>query len=172
PRRAGPDGPAVSKRAVSPLARRPRARRRSAGLLLRRDGASADAPAGRAAAAAPGHRLRGGPRGHLGGAGARLCVVARQQVQTLNEELAAINEELRASNEEYQLANVALSEAQRQLRHLNEELEARVQQRTQALQAQQTAQQRLFAQAPMAIVVLRGPRFIIEQANANAEIIW
>jgi PAS domain S-box-containing protein len=99
-------------------------------------------------------------------------VVARQQVQTLNEELAAINEELRASNEEYQSANVALSEAQRQLRHLNEELEARVQQRTQALQAQQAAQQRLFAQAPMAIVVLRGPQFIIEQANANAEIIW
>jgi PAS domain S-box-containing protein len=99
-------------------------------------------------------------------------VAARQQVQTLNEELAAINEELRASNEEYQSANVALSEAQRQLRHLNEELEARVQQRTQALQAQQAAQQRLFAQAPMAIVVLRGPQFIIEQANANAEIIW
>jgi signal transduction histidine kinase len=67
---------------------------------------------------------------------------------------------------------VALTKSQQQLRRVNEELEARVQQRTQALQAQQAAQRRLFAQAPMAIVVLRGPQFIIEQANAQAEVIW
>lgn len=42
----------------------------------------------------------------------------------------------------------------------------------QALEAQRQEQQRLFEQAPMAIVVLRGPSFIIEQANANAEAIW
>jgi len=39
-------------------------------------------------------------------------------------------------------------------------------------EAQQAELQRLFAQAPMAIVVLRGPTFIIEQANENAEVIW
>jgi PAS domain S-box-containing protein len=39
-------------------------------------------------------------------------------------------------------------------------------------EAQQTELQRLFAQAPMAIAVLRGPTFIIEQANENAEAIW
>jgi PAS domain S-box-containing protein len=39
-------------------------------------------------------------------------------------------------------------------------------------EAQQAELQRLFAQAPMAIVVLRGPTFIIEQANENAELIW
>jgi signal transduction histidine kinase len=42
----------------------------------------------------------------------------------------------------------------------------------QALEAQRQEQQRLFEQAPMAIVVLRGPEFIIEQGNANAEAIW
>jgi signal transduction histidine kinase len=92
-------------------------------------------------------------------------VLARQQVQDLNEELAAINEELRASNEEYLLSNTALLEAQQQLEVLNHELEARVQARTREVL-------RIFAQAPQAIVVLRGPNFIIEQANENTEAIW
>jgi PAS domain-containing protein len=106
-------------------------------------------------------------------------VRARQQVQQLNQELAAANEELAAANEEYLHANAALEEAQQQLQQLNAELEARVQQRNQELHASylaaaalQAEQQRLFMQAPMAIVVLRGPSFIIEQANANAEAIW
>jgi signal transduction histidine kinase len=92
-------------------------------------------------------------------------VQVRQQVQSLNEELATINEELRASNEEYLLANTALSLAQYELQALNQELEARVRARTQEVQ-------RLFEQAPQAIVVLRGPRFIIEQANEHAAAIW
>ena len=92
-------------------------------------------------------------------------VLARAQVQNLNEELAAINEELRATNEEYQLANMALGESQQQLQQLTQELEARVQGRTRTLH-------NLFAQAPMALVVLRGPQFRIEQANAQAEVIW
>ena len=61
-------------------------------------------------------------------------VAARQQVQTLNEELAAINEELQASNDEYQQVNIALSEAQEQLQQLNQELEKRVLLRTQQVQ--------------------------------------
>ena len=36
-------------------------------------------------------------------------VLARQQVQTLNEELAAINEELRATNEELHQSNTQLT---------------------------------------------------------------
>jgi PAS domain S-box-containing protein len=55
--------------------------------------------------------------------------------------------------------------ARQQVEQLNQELEARVQQRTRALRT-------LFAQAPMALVVLRGPQFIIEQANTQAEAIW
>jgi signal transduction histidine kinase len=60
-------------------------------------------------------------------------VAVRQQVQTLNEELAATNEELRTSNEEYLNANTELSQAQQQLQQLNQGLGARVQQRTQEL---------------------------------------
>jgi signal transduction histidine kinase/PAS domain-containing protein len=124
-------------------------------------------------------------------------VVARQQiarahteVQNLNEKLAAINEELYASNEEYLMANTALSETQQQLRQLNEELEARVQQRTQELEAshqaakalqaellaaaQRRAQQRedlyqIFAQAPAVVVLLRDPAHRMEYLNAAAQ---
>ena len=92
-------------------------------------------------------------------------VQARQQVQRLNEELAAINEELRASNEEYLLANTTLTLTQQELQTLNQELETRVRARTREVQ-------RLFEQAPQAIVVLRGPTFIIEQANEHAAAIW
>jgi PAS domain-containing protein len=66
-------------------------------------------------------------------------VLARQQVQQLNQELAAINEELTASNEEYLHVNTALSEAQQQLRQLNTSLESRVQQRTHELQTSHQA---------------------------------
>jgi len=99
-------------------------------------------------------------------------VRARQQVQTLNEELAASNEELRATNDEFLASNAALGQTQQQLEQLNKELEARVEARTHEVRAQQAELRRLFAQAPMAIVVLRGPQFIIEQANEQAERIW
>jgi PAS domain-containing protein len=124
-------------------------------------------------------------------------VLARQQVQQLNqalaatnEELAALNEELTASNEEYLHVNTALSEAQQQLRQLNADLESRVQQRTQELQAshqataalqaevlaaaQRQVQERedlyqIFAQTPVVVLLLRGPGHHIEYLNAAAE---
>jgi signal transduction histidine kinase len=124
-------------------------------------------------------------------------VLARQRVQQLNqelavtnEELAAINEELAASNEEHLLANTALSEAQQQLRQLNTNLESRVRQRTQELQAshqataalqtevlaaaQRQVQERedlfqIFAQTPVVVLLLRGPDHRIEYLNAAAE---
>ncbi|MVN78813.1 PAS domain-containing protein [Hymenobacter sp. HMF4947] len=99
-------------------------------------------------------------------------VVARQQVQTLNEELAAINEELRASNEEYQLANVALIKSQQQLRQLTHELEARVQQRTaEAVQARLSTEhqrqrlERLLWEAPAAVAIIGGPELVFEFFN-------
>lgn len=106
-------------------------------------------------------------------------VAARHQVQELNEELASINEELRASNEEYLATNTALSESQLLLRQLNQELEARVQQRTQQLahaQAAAEAQRQqlasIFEQAPVAITVLRGPKLLVESANAAISALW
>ncbi|MFD1875536.1 PAS domain-containing protein [Hymenobacter bucti] len=99
-------------------------------------------------------------------------VRAREQYQQLNEELAATVEELRATTNEYQAANLALSEAQHRLQHLNQELEARVLARTRDVrqaQAETEAQrQRLFqlvAEAPALIATLRGPEHVVELAN-------
>ena len=60
-------------------------------------------------------------------------VLARQQVQHLNQELATINEELQATNGEYLATNTTLSRVQQQLQQLNQELEERVRVRTQEL---------------------------------------
>lgn len=98
-------------------------------------------------------------------------VLARQQVQQLNEELAATNEELYAANEEYQTANVRLLDAQRQLQRLNEELDSRVARRTEQVQqalveaehqrGQARLQQELLAhilgQVPAIIITFSGP---------------
>lgn len=83
-------------------------------------------------------------------------VLARQQVQDLNEELAAINEELRANNDEYQLANTALAESQRDIATLNLELETRVAERTRQFQQQQALLYQILGQVPAAIATLSG----------------
>ncbi|RAK69783.1 PAS domain-containing protein [Hymenobacter edaphi] len=99
-------------------------------------------------------------------------VQARQQVQTLNEELAATNEELRVTNEELLNSNTELLHAQAQLQELAQALEARVEQRTSEVQAAQAAAERqrallerLFMQAPAAICILRGPELVFELVN-------
>ncbi|TPG58701.1 PAS domain-containing protein [Hymenobacter nivis] len=99
-------------------------------------------------------------------------VLARQQVQNLNEELAAINEELRASNEELLVNNAALAAAQQALGALNQELEARVARRTgevraalaeaeqqrEQLRVQQGLLRQILRQMPAAIATLTGPQ--------------
>jgi PAS domain S-box-containing protein len=99
-------------------------------------------------------------------------VLARQQVQDLNEELASINEELRAANEEYLTTNTALSQVQEELRLLNQELEARVYERSQAFEAvsQRLAQERegfyqILAQTSAAICIMRGPEHRYAYSN-------
>jgi PAS domain S-box-containing protein len=98
-------------------------------------------------------------------------VLARQQVQNLNEELSAINEELRTSNEEYLIINTELTNTQLQLQRLNQELEVRVAKRTKQLEdsLRQARQQRLqladqqellrqiMEQMPAGIATLSGP---------------
>ncbi|MDO7846533.1 PAS domain-containing protein [Hymenobacter sp. M29] len=84
-------------------------------------------------------------------------VLARQQVQELNEELAAINEELRASNDEFLNANTALTHAQQELHLLNQELETRVSARTRELQQQQALLRQVLRQVPASIATLAGP---------------
>jgi signal transduction histidine kinase len=92
-------------------------------------------------------------------------VLARQQVQ-------ALNEELQASNKEFLTTNAALAASQQALHTLNQELESRVAARTQEGHAaraeaeQQRAQlQRVFEQAPVAICVFRGPEYVLEIVN-------
>ncbi len=101
-------------------------------------------------------------------------VLARQQVQELNEELAATNEELHASNEEFLHANSQLTYAQLQLQQLNQELEARVAARTQDARAARanTERQRrqledLFMRAPAPICILGGPDWVYELVNPS-----
>ena len=66
-------------------------------------------------------------------------VTARHQVEAQEHETAALNEELAAANEEIQANNEALTRSQLALQRLNQDLEARVAERTLALQ-QEVAQ--------------------------------
>ncbi len=99
-------------------------------------------------------------------------VLARHQVQDLNEELAATNEELLTANEEFLASNAELGQVQQQLRQLNQGLEARVAERTQALtlaqletERQRQRLSRFFSQAPAAICILDGPELRYELVN-------
>ncbi|UYZ61419.1 PAS domain-containing protein [Hymenobacter weizhouensis] len=69
--------------------------------------------------------------------------------------------------------------ARRQVEQLNQELEARVQERTRAAQAaraeaeaQRAELQHVFEQAPVAIAIYRGPELIIELANSAIGKLW
>ena len=99
-------------------------------------------------------------------------VLVRQQVQELNEELAAINEELRASNEEFLTTNAALALSEQALHTLNQDLEARVADRTHDALATRAEAERqrarlenLFMRAPAAICILAGPELVFELVN-------
>ena len=76
-------------------------------------------------------------------------VTDRGRVQELNEELAAANEELRIINEELSTSNAELTHVQLQLRELNQELEARVGERTRALEQAKTGLERSAQQFQM-----------------------
>ncbi|WP_426061636.1 PAS domain-containing protein [Hymenobacter sp. B1770] len=89
-----------------------------------------------------------------------------------NEELAAANEELKVANEEIRASNNDLFVTQMALRELNQELEARVADRTTRLQrAQREAErqrarlERFFMQAPAGICILDGPELRFELVN-------
>ena len=101
-------------------------------------------------------------------------VVARQQTEGLNAEMANVNEELQAANEELIANNTELVHSQMQLGRLTKELEMRVQERTHAAElAQATAEfqraqlNELFMQAPAAVCVLAGPSWVYELVNAS-----
>ncbi|MCB2376684.1 PAS domain-containing protein [Hymenobacter sp. BT635] len=98
-------------------------------------------------------------------------VLARLHVQELNEELATTNEEIQASNEEFLANNAELTHTQFLLQQLNQELEARVRDRTKQLhvalseteqqrtrlQLEQGRLQQILGQVPAFIATLDGP---------------
>ncbi len=85
--------------------------------------------------------------------------------QALNEELTAANEELGAVNEE-------LRQTQEQLNDLNAELEDRILARTSQLASSEARMRYMIDDAPVAIAVLAGPNFVVEQANQYILKIW
>ena len=102
-----------------------------------------------------------------------------QQEQALNHQLATANDQLHDANQGLLTTNAALLTTQGQQQQLNDELEARVADRTQALreavaEAEVKRQQLhdLFDQAPMAITVVRGPNYVIELANPAVCAMW
>ncbi len=102
-----------------------------------------------------------------------------QQTLDLNDKLAAVNNELHGLNAGLLSTNAAVLAPHGEQRQLNDELEARVAQRTLALQqalaeaeVQRQALHALFDQAPMAITVVRGPNYVIELANPAVCAMW
>ncbi|OGX84604.1 hypothetical protein BEN48_02370 [Hymenobacter glacialis] len=94
------------------------------------------------------------------------------ELATANEELAVANEELQAANEEIRATNDTLFLAQVVLQDFNQELEARVADRTARLQAAQSEAERermrldrFFRQVPAAICILDGPNLVFELVN-------
>jgi signal transduction histidine kinase len=106
---------------------------------------------------------------------------ANAELAAANEEINASNEELRASSEEIQSANEQLLYTQKQLQALNEELEARVVERTHDLQAalraieqnreqlleQQGLLERILGQVPASIATLAGSEHRYSYFNTN-----
>ncbi|WP_426061916.1 PAS domain-containing protein [Hymenobacter sp. B1770] len=106
-------------------------------------------------------------------------VQTRQQVQELNEQLASANGQLQGLNAGLLTTNAALLTTQGEQQQLNDELETRVAERTQALKqalAQAEVQRgrlhELFEQMPLAIAVLKGTEYVIELANPTVCALW
>lgn len=89
---------------------------------------------------------------------------ARERQELLERE-QRLNEELAAANEELQVTKTSLS-------ILNQELEARVIQRTEELSRSESRLRFLLSDAPIAIAVFHGRELIIESANKKVLEVW
>ncbi|MDB5267646.1 MAG: hypothetical protein JWP58_686 [Hymenobacter sp.] len=110
-----------------------------------------------------------------------LIEVKEQQTNQLNEELAATNEELQAANAEILANNDELHQTQQALHELNQELEARVADRTHALnqalaeaerqrehlRQQQRLLTQVLSQVPASVATLEGPEHRFTFFNTN-----
>ncbi|GGG37587.1 PAS domain-containing protein [Hymenobacter glacieicola] len=108
-------------------------------------------------------------------------VKARRQVEAQEQRSHDLNEELTTANEEIRTNNQELQQAEHNLRELNLQLEARVAERTQALQealreaehqreqvlTQQRTLQQILGQVPAAVATLTGPEHRCTFFNAH-----
>jgi len=99
-------------------------------------------------------------------------VVARKKLEQVSAEQQILNDQLALTNLELRLANEELLFTQQALQQLNNELEARVEDRTEALRLakaeaenQRVHLESLFMQAPAPIVILNGPDLIYDLVN-------
>ncbi|MBD2770174.1 PAS domain-containing protein [Hymenobacter sp. BT664] len=104
---------------------------------------------------------------------------SKRQATVANQELATANEELQATNEELRAANGDLFVTQLTLQELNQELEARVADRTSRLRSaqaeaerQRARLERFFMQAPAAICILDGPDLVFELVNPGYQALF
>jgi PAS domain-containing protein len=83
----------------------------------------------------------------------------------LVNETSSANEELTAINEE-------LIQTQENLQELNDQLEGRVQQRTQAVEAGKYRLEAMVMNTPIAMAILKGHELVVEVANAPMLAVW
>jgi PAS domain S-box-containing protein len=100
-------------------------------------------------------------------AGTTRDVTERKKAEELlaqsSEELQSVNEEMAAANEELSVTNEELSEAQSQLQKMIAELGTTNLRLTES----ETDFKRMVEQAPVAILVFRGPDLVVDLANRN-----
>jgi two-component system CheB/CheR fusion protein len=92
-------------------------------------------------------------------------VLAHEELQATIEEFETTNEELQATNEELETSNEELQATNEELETTNDELRARtgeLQEMTQLLENERTRLLEMVELAPFTVLVLRGPRLLVE----------
>jgi two-component system CheB/CheR fusion protein len=92
-------------------------------------------------------------------------VLAHEELQATIEEFETTNEELQATNEELETSNEELQATNEELETTNDELRARtgeLQEMTHLLDSERTRLLEMVELAPYTILVLRGPRLLVE----------
>ena len=92
-------------------------------------------------------------------------VLAHEELQATIEEFETTNEELQATNEELETSNEELQATNEELATTNDELRARsseLQELTHMLESERIRLSEMVELAPFSILVLRGPRLLVE----------
>ncbi|MFL5692371.1 MAG: CheR family methyltransferase [Ktedonobacteraceae bacterium] len=95
-------------------------------------------------------------------------VLTHEELQASIEEFETTNEELQASNEELETSNEELQASNEELETTNDELRARTNELQELTNMLESERRRLFEMvelAPFSILVLHGPRLLVEAYN-------